>query len=43
MKDGVPSKDYVDLELVNAQLKELDQSIQMVDQELENLLYLVLY
>lgn len=35
MKDGVPSKDYVDLELMNKQLQDLEQSLQMADQELE--------
>lgn len=35
MRDGVPSKDYVDLELLNQQLQELEQSLQMADKELE--------
>lgn len=35
MKDGVSSRDYVDLELLNQQLQELEQSLQMADQELE--------
>ena len=35
MKDGVPSKDYVDLELLNRQLQDVEQSLQMADQELE--------
>jgi len=35
MKDGVPSKDYVDLELMNRQLQDLERSLQMADQELE--------
>lgn len=35
MKDGIPSKDYVDLELMNRQLQDLEHSLQMADQELE--------
>lgn len=35
MRDGVASKDYVNLELLNDQLKNLDLSINNIDNELE--------
>ena len=34
MKDGVPSKDYVDLELLNKQLQNLDNSLKLIDEDL---------
>ena len=35
MKDGVPSKDYVDLEMLNNQLTNLDQTIINLDSEID--------
>ena len=36
MKDGVAAKEYVNLELLNKQVQELERSIQLTDQEIEH-------
>ncbi len=36
MKDGVAAKQYVELELLNKQLQELERTIQLTDQEIEH-------
>lgn len=35
MKDGVSAKKYVDLELLNKQVAELERTIELTDQEIE--------